>query len=93
MRTARVTVLMEPSAKAALQGRAARLGMSSGELLRIAAERFDEAELETELDALSRELELALPRMKANFDAIERSLSESRSALREAIDHFEAKRK
>ena len=93
MRTARVTVLMEPDEKAALQARAARLGISSGELLRLAAERFDESEMEAELEALTSELEQALPKMKANFDAIEQSLGESRAAVREALDHFASKRK
>jgi hypothetical protein len=83
---------MEPDEKAALQDKASKLGVSTGELLRLAAERFDEDVSEAELEALARELEAAVPKMKASFDAIERSLAESRSAIREALDHFEGKK-
>ena len=92
MRTARVTVLMEPDEKRALTNRAGRLGISTGELLRLAAERFDDDELEAELEAATRELEDAIPKMNASFDAIDHSLAGSRAAVREALDHFESKK-
>ncbi len=71
MRTARMTVLLEPEEKAGIERRAARLGISSGEFIRLAAERLDEAEIEAELAVLTAELEGAVPAMR---DSLNRSI-------------------
>jgi len=69
MRNARVTVLMKPEEKAALEKKAADRGVSSGEYLRLAVDNFDKLsdEQEAELAALADELKVALPKMKASL--------------------------
>jgi hypothetical protein len=70
MRNARVTVLMRPDEKAALEKKAADRGVSSGEYLRLAVDNFEKLsdEQESELAALAAELKAALPKMKASLD-------------------------
>jgi hypothetical protein len=70
MRNARVTVLMRPDEKAALEKKAADRGVSSGEYLRLAVDNFEKLsdEQESELAALAEELKAALPKMKASLD-------------------------
>ena len=77
MRSARVTVLMEPEEKAALEARAARRGVSSGEYLRLAVDNFHKvsSEQEAELAALAKELKAAVPKMKAALEASSKSLA------------------
>lgn len=92
MRTERLTVLMAPAEKAAIAARAAKLGVSSGEFVRLATQNFDESELDAALEALAEELEQAMPRMQANLGSIEKSIAEARASVREALDHFESKK-
>lgn len=70
MRSARVTVLMKPEEKAALEAKAARRGVSSGEYLRLAVDNFETIsdEQETELEELAKELIAAVPNMKAALE-------------------------
>lgn len=63
MKTARMTILLTPEQKVAIQARAERLGLSTGELLRRAVETYDTsaasedaAESEAVLNALADEL-------------------------------------
>lgn len=74
MRNARVTVLMKPEEKRALEERAARRGVSSGEYMRLAVDNFEklsDAE-EAELAALVAEANAAIPRMR---EALDRSIA------------------
>jgi hypothetical protein len=69
MQTARVTVLMTPDRKAQLESRAADMGVSSGEFIRLAVDNFNPSEMESaELTALIEELSEAVPRMRAALD-------------------------
>lgn len=78
MRSARVTVLMKPEEKAALEAKAARRGVSSGEYLRLAVDNFEKvsSEHELELDELVKELRAAVPRMKASLESSCRTLQD-----------------
>jgi hypothetical protein len=71
MRSARVTVLMKPEEKAALEDKAAKRGVSSGEYLRLAVDNFGSLsdKQEAELAELARELKAAIPKMKASFES------------------------
>jgi hypothetical protein len=98
MQTERVTFLTSREQKAALDAFAKRSGQSVGHILREASERYiarrrDEAELEAELDALTQELEVALPQMRESLASTERSIAKSRAALTEARDYFESKKR
>jgi hypothetical protein len=67
--TARVTFLTTPEAKAQLEARAAGLGVSSGEYIRMAVEQFaatQDADVEA-LRAVAQELEAAVPGMQASL--------------------------
>jgi hypothetical protein len=79
MRTARTTVLMTPEEKAALEKRAARLGVSSGEYIRLAVDNYEKIspEEEAELAALVEEANVAIPRMAAMLDQMSRTLRET----------------
>ncbi|HJU76994.1 MAG TPA: ribbon-helix-helix protein, CopG family [Sphingomicrobium sp.] len=79
MRTARTTVLMTPEEKAALEKRAARLGVSSGEYIRLAVDNYEKIspEEEAELAALVEEANVAIPRMAAMLDQMSRALRET----------------
>ena len=70
MRTERVTVLMKPEEKAAIEAKAAERGVSSGEYIRLAVDNFDRisAEEEAELAALVAEANDAIPKMQASLD-------------------------
>lgn len=70
MRDARLTVLMHPEEKAALEARAARKGVSSGEYVRLAVDNFEKvsAEEEAELAALAAEANAAIPKMRQALD-------------------------
>ena len=70
MRTERVTVLMKPEEKAAIEAKAAERGVSSGEYIRLAVDNFEKisAEEEAELMALVAEANAAIPKMRASLD-------------------------
>jgi len=83
MRTARVTVLMEPEKKAGFEAIAAARGQSVGEFLRQAGDRLadEDAEKEAELELLTRELETAIPQMREDIEAMRQSIREAREAV------------
>ena len=84
MQTARVTILMSPSKKAAFDAVAAERGQSVGEFFRQAGDRFaddGEAEKEAELEVLARELEQAIPQMREDIDAMRQSIRDARQAV------------
>ncbi|HEX6741522.1 MAG TPA: ribbon-helix-helix protein, CopG family [Sphingomicrobium sp.] len=90
MRNARTTVLMTPSEKAALEKRAARLGVSSGEYIRLAVDNYEKHSpgQEAELAALVDEANAAIPKMAKMLDDMSRTLREAHEevdrTLREA---------
>ncbi len=90
MRSARVTVLMKPEEKAALDRKAASRGVSSGEYLRLAVDNFGAVsdQQQAELAALAAELKTALPKMKA---ALKRSCKVLEELHRENDEFFKAR--
>lgn len=73
MKTDRLTLLISPADKAAINARAETLGISVSELVRRAALDYDpeEADARAELEALLPQVEAAVARMHATFDRIE----------------------
>lgn len=91
MQTERVTFLTSPDQKAALDEYAAKTGQSVGHVLREASTRYiaqPTAEEQRELDLLVRELNEAMPRIRASLERSIRKLDDTRrevdSMLREA---------
>jgi hypothetical protein len=86
MRTARTTVLMTPDEKAALEKRAAKLGVSSGEYIRLAVDNYENIseEEEAQLAALVGEVNAAIPKMHASLDHSIKTLQD----LHEEMDAF-----
>jgi predicted ATPase len=74
MRSQRVTILLTPQEKAAVTAKAAKLKVTTSELLRLAFDAFDEAEDRALLDGIADQLELSVSRART-------SLSEARSEL------------
>jgi siroheme synthase (precorrin-2 oxidase/ferrochelatase) len=72
MRNERVTVLLEPSAKARLEARAAAHQMSTSEFIRRAIESYDPAASSDELEVLAAELSAALERIDAKLRRFDR---------------------
>jgi hypothetical protein len=72
MKTDRLTLLISPSDKAAINARAEQLGISVSELVRKAALDYDpdEADARRELEALLPHVTAAVGRMHATFDRI-----------------------
>jgi hypothetical protein len=79
MRSARVTVLMRPEEKAALEAKAAKRGVSSGEYLRLAVDNFDGVsdDEEAALAALVEEVNKAVPKMRASLDHMSKTLRQT----------------
>jgi cell wall assembly regulator SMI1 len=73
MKTDRLTLLISPADKAAINARAESLGISVSELIRKAALVYDPTEeaAKAELEALLPEVEAAIDRINATFDRIE----------------------
>jgi DNA polymerase elongation subunit (family B) len=91
MQTERVTFLTSPDQKAALDEFAAKAGQSVGHVLREASTRYiaqPTAQEERELDLLVRELNEAVPRIRASLERSIKKLDQTRrevaSMLREA---------
>lgn len=80
MKTARMTILMTPEQKAAINARAESLGVSSGEMVRRAVESYGAAanepqsEAEAVLNALADELFAAAKEAKAALAAANREV-------------------
>ena len=85
MQSARVTILMTPEKKASIEGRASKLGVSSGEFIRLAVDNFDAGEDRAMLDALITELRETIPQMAKSFELIEHDLAVARSAVDAAL--------
>ena len=82
MQTARVTVLMTPDRKAALEQRAAKMGVSSGEYIRLAVDNFDPSELDSEeLAALVEEVNLVIPSIQASLDRSSQRLEQAHNKV------------
>ena len=83
MRNARTTVLMTPAEKAALEKRAATLGVSSGEYIRLAVDNYENVSpaQEAELAALVREVNVAIPRMAGMLDHMSNTLRETHEEI------------
>ncbi|HEX5238254.1 MAG TPA: hypothetical protein VFW39_07320 [Sphingomicrobium sp.] len=79
MRTARATVLMTPDEKATIEERAASMGVSSGEYIRLAVDNFEKIspQQEAELAALVEEANKAIPEMAAMLDKMSADLRET----------------
>jgi hypothetical protein len=62
---------MRPEEKAALEYKAAKRGVSSGEYLRLAVDNFENLsdKQEAELAELAKELKSAVPKMKAALES------------------------
>ena len=83
MRNARMTVLMTTDEKAEIESDAERLGVSSGEYIRLAVSNFEKptAAEEAELAALVFEVNKAIPKMEASLDEISRKLRETHAEV------------
>ncbi|MFM9977140.1 MAG: plasmid mobilization protein [Sphingomonadaceae bacterium] len=70
MKTDRLTLLINPADKAAINARAALLGISVSELVRRAALDYEpeEAAIRAEIEAILPEASAAIERMAATFD-------------------------
>lgn len=84
MQTERVTFLTSRSHKKALDAYAKSAGRSVGHVVREATARYiaqeqnrDEPEKEAELTALVREVNKAVPKMKASLESMSRTLRET----------------
>lgn len=76
MQTARVTVLMTPEKKAAVETRTSHLGVSASEYIRLAVDNYADGEEEL-LAHLVEELDAAVPAMAASLDRSIAILEES----------------
>ena len=83
MKTDRLTLLISPADKAAINARATSLGMSVSELVRQAALDYDpEIDDEQEkLEALLGEIEAALDRIDVNIDAMTADAEDHRAEM------------
>lgn len=86
MQTARVTVLMTPEKKAAMEAVASNLGVSTGEYIRLAVDNYRVPEEKDELlAALVDQLAETLPAMQADLDAMGASMTTARTAIDKAL--------
>jgi hypothetical protein len=83
VKTDRLTLLISPADKAAINARASSLGISVSELVRKAALDYDpdEAFARAELEALLPAVNAAVGRMHATFDRIEANSARHRAEL------------
>jgi hypothetical protein len=77
---------MTPERKAAIEQRAASLGVSSGEYIRLAVDNYEKVSPheEAELAALVGEVNETIPRMRESLDR----MNARASALHEELDAF-----
>lgn len=81
MRSARMTVLLTPESKAAIERRARSLGIPTAELARRAIEAYDPDREEEELRRLSAELARVVDATDAQVDAALAQLAVMREKL------------
>ena len=94
MRNARMTVLMTNGEKAEIESDAERLGVSSGEYIRLAVSNFEKptAAEEAELAALVVEVNKAIPKMEASLDEISRKLRETHAEVDKMLRQMGARK-
>lgn len=86
MQTARVTVLMTPDRKAAIEQRAAELGVSSGEYIRLAVDNYNPSDMEAaELAELIMEVNRAVPKMMASLERSSNRLERAHKKVDELL--------
>jgi hypothetical protein len=83
MKTDRLTLLIKPADKAAINARAEALGISVSELIRRAALDYepDEDALKAQIEAILPEVETAIGRMHATFDRIQANSAAHREEM------------
>lgn len=84
MRTERVTVLMRPEEKAALETAARASGLSAGEYIRASLEDFGTPEERALLRDLVAELDRSMPSMLAAFDQMSADIQDMRTTIAES---------
>jgi hypothetical protein len=89
MQTDRLTILMDPMYKASVTKRAAERGVSTSEHVRNALDYFKSDNADAELEALTSELEGALPEMREDCDAIIASMR----AMNEKMEAYRAEKR
>ena len=94
MRNSRVTVLMTSDEKAEIESDAERLGVSSGEYIRLAVSNFEKPTVaeEAELAALVFEVNKAIPKMEASLDEISRKLRETHAEVDKMLRQMGARK-
>lgn len=75
MRSQRVTILLTEEEKAAMTAKAARLNVTTSELLRLAFDAFEEAEDRALLDGMADELEQSVARARSSLKGARAELS------------------
>lgn len=85
MQTARVTVLMTPERKAAMEVSASGLGVSTGEYIRLAVDNYTVRDDEEQLALLVAELTAALPAMSSALDRSAASLDAAHSKVDQVL--------
>lgn len=83
MQTSRLTVLMTPDRKSDIEQRASKMGVSSGEYIRLAVDNYEEvsAEQEAELAALVAQVNAAIPKMRASLQRSSAVLKETHAEM------------
>jgi signal transduction protein with GAF and PtsI domain len=96
MQTERVTFLTSPEQKAALDAFAASRGESVGNVVRDATARYIaqsfEDDGEAELEALTRELEEAIPEMRASIEGMMQEVAAARMAVADALSQSSSRK-
>lgn len=82
MKSERLTILVTPEEKAAMNAKAAEMHVSTSEMLRLAFDAFEEPENQALLSALADELERAVKRMSESLDAASREVEETLKVTR-----------
>lgn len=87
MQNARVTFLTTPDRKAAIEAKAADLGVSSAEYIRLAVDNFDRtsAREERELAVLVDEVNAALPTMMRTIDDMAETIRTTRAEVERSL--------
>ena len=87
MQNARVTFLTTPDRKAAIEAKAADLGVSSAEYISLAVDNFDRlsAREEQELSLLVDEVNSAIPGMMRTIDDMAEMIRNTRSEVERSL--------
>lgn len=82
MRSERLTILVTPEERADIDGKAARLGVTASELVRLAVDGFDVSQTELFLNAIADELEKAVEHMNKTLDETHESVQHELAEMR-----------